>query len=201
MCNTIVAHHLKLLCRLRRWVRLPLGRRDGAGMVEFALTAPVLILFLAGIMEISMVMLVNMLLEGGVRDASRFGITVRTIGGDSREQTISNIVNEHLHGLATVGPDDIDVKWYPSFGEIAEEEYYVDANENGQWDTGEFYDDANGNGEWDPDPGTAGAGDRGAIVVYRVNAEWQMMTPLVRNLLPDDGIFNLRASVAVQNEP
>ncbi len=170
-------------------------------MIEFALVAPVLILMLAGIMEISMVMLVNMLLEGGVRDASRFGITVRTVGGISREQHISNLVNQHLHGLATVGPDDIEVKWYPSFGEIAEAEYYVDDNGNDQWDAGEFYDDANGNGQWDPDPGVSGAGGRNDIVVYRVNAEWQMITPLVRNLLPNDGVFNLRASVAVRNEP
>ncbi len=170
-------------------------------MIEFALVAPVLILMLAGIMEISMVMLVNMLLEGGVRDASRFGITVRTVPGVSREQYISNLVNEHLHGLATVSSDDIEVKWYPSFGEIAEAEHYEDANDNGQWDAGEFYEDANSNGQWDDDPGVDGAGGRSDIVVYRVNAEWQMITPLLRNLLPNKGVFNLRASVAVRNEP
>lgn len=178
-----------------------LRNRDGAGLIEFALVTPVLLIFIIGIMEISMVMLVDVLLEGSVRDASRFGITGRTIGGQTREEYIASLVNERLHGLATVTSDDIEVKVYESFASIAEAEELTDLNDNGVWDEGEAFVDSNGNGTWDADPGVDGAGGPDDIVVYRVSAQWQVITPLIGHLMKGGGLFNLRASVAVRNEP
>src|SRR3569833_429540 len=49
--------------------------RRGAVAVEYALILPVLLLFSFGILEISLCMVSLVTLEGGLKQASRFGIT------------------------------------------------------------------------------------------------------------------------------
>ena len=49
--------------------------RAGSTMIEFAFAAPVLILFLVAIIELGMVLFASTLMEGALRDASRYGIT------------------------------------------------------------------------------------------------------------------------------
>ena len=46
-----------------------LRRRQGAGLVEFALIAPIFFTAIIGIMEVSMILFVSAMLEAGLRDA------------------------------------------------------------------------------------------------------------------------------------
>ncbi|MEQ9350170.1 MAG: hypothetical protein RII27_06490, partial [Alphaproteobacteria bacterium] len=154
-----------------------------------------------GIIEIAMTLFVSSLLEGGLRDAARFGITGFTPAGVTREEAILDHIDQVTLGL--IDPADIQIvaMIYPDFDQIGGEEPYDDTNTNGQWDVGESYNDINGNGQWDADMGQAGMGGPGDVVVYSLEAPWTIMTPLLSSVLGEDGQLMLRASIAVRNEP
>ncbi|MGF1608974.1 MAG: TadE/TadG family type IV pilus assembly protein [Kiloniellales bacterium] len=174
--------------------------RRGNSAIEFAFAAPVLLLGLIGIVEMSLVMFVSVLTEGGLREASRYGITGREPDGITREEQLVSIVKDHTLGLVEISPDNVTFKVYESFDHIGQEEPYDDANGNGQYDDGESFTDWNGNGVWDVDSGVLGVGGSGDIVVYEIAYQWAFLTPLFR-VFGDDGKLNLSATIAVRNEP
>lgn len=178
-----------------------LGCRSGSSALEFALAIPVFILMVAGVIEISMVTFVSILAEGGLREASRYGITGQAPTATSREAQIVQIVQDHTHNLITVSSDNVTFKTYGDYGHIGSAEPFEDANGNGEWDEGETYTDWNGNGSWDEDSGTAGSGGAGDIVVYEVTYQWAFITPLFKVFGGDDGALDLTASITVRNEP
>ena len=175
--------------------------RDGTAAIELALGFLTFVTMVIGIIEMAMLMLVNVLVEGGLRDASRFGITGQTPAGISREATIIDMVAQSTLGLVQLDPADITFLIYPTFDDIGAPEPFVDANGNGDFDAGESFTDINGNGQWDPDMGAAGLGGPGDIVVYRVTYDWAFLTTLIGGLISDDGTIRLTASIAVRNEP
>lgn len=188
------------LSRLVRAVR-KLGRaQEGVTAVEFAFTFPLIAMLVIAILEFGMIQFVGILMESGLRDASRYGITGYEETGVSRLERIVQIVSEHTAGLVDMSKADFQVLVYPGFGDIGGEEF-VDGNGNGTYDAGETFTDKNGNGVWDSDIGVAGAGDSGDVVVYRIRYDWPLFTPFAASLIGVDGTFPIRASVAVQNEP
>lgn len=163
---------------------------------------PVLILVVTGIMEVSMVLAVSSLLEGGLRDAARYGITGYVPSGTTREDQIKKIIGEATVGLVNMDNAEIQTLVYPSFGDIGQPEPWDDQNSNGAYDVGEPYTDINSNGQWDPDMGAAGLGGPGEIVLYKIKYDLGLMTPLMRPIMGgSDGNVTLRASIAVRNEP
>ena len=79
-----MAMPLKALGKLRGATRC----RGGLAAVEFAFAAPVVILAMSAVIDLSMLLLVVTLIEGGLRDAARFGITGYIPPGTTREQQI-----------------------------------------------------------------------------------------------------------------
>src|SRR6185295_7507979 len=96
--------HLSASSRLLRFVR----RSEGATIIEFALVFPVVLMITFGIMEISLCMASLVTLEGGLKEASRYGITSQStappdatkvptafkVGNDNRLMTIGYILNQ-----------------------------------------------------------------------------------------------------------
>jgi len=185
---------------LRRLLRF---RRDekGSPTLEFAFAAPVLFLMVAGTIEFGMVMFVNILMESSLRDAARYAITGQEPTAGDREQYIMDVIGQKTLGLVDMAAADVQILTYPTFNDVGRGEDYVDGNGNGAYDAGETYTDENGNGAWDDDVGTASAGGAGQVVVYRIDYDWPILTPLAAPLIGDDGTFPLRASIAVRNEP
>ncbi len=186
---------------IRRRIRALIGERSGSTALEFAILAPVLFVAVVGIIELAIVLLIQVLLEGSVREASRFGITGYTPAGVSRDTQIRNVVNQFTIGLLNPAAITIETKIYPSFDQIGRPEPYPDANGNGQYDAGEAYTDINGNGSWDADMGVAGSGGAGDVVLYTVRYDWHMITGLMRPLMGTNGVVHLQAAIAVRNEP
>src|SRR5690348_14891942 len=60
--------------RLRRFAR----DSEGATIIEFALIFPIVLMISFGIMEISLCMASLVTLEGGLKEASRYGITAQS---------------------------------------------------------------------------------------------------------------------------
>lgn len=191
--------------RAARWrsaLRTLLRREDGATLVEFAISIPILAVAVIGIMELSMVLFVGSMMEGGVRDAARFGITGNSSGGETREQRIIQIVSDRTLGMLELSEDDISTLVYPSFDSVGKPEPFTDnAPENGVYDEGEDFLDVNGNSVWDADMGATGLGGPGDIVLYRIDAEWPLMTGLLSPVMGEDGVVPLTASMVVRNEP
>jgi hypothetical protein len=169
--------------------------------VDFAFIAPVFFLFVVGILEFSMLMVGETLLQSAVTDASRFGLTGRTLVGQTREQVIAALVVSRTYGLIDGERLEFETLVYPSFDSVGQPESFTDQNGNGSWEAGEPFVDINGNGQWDDDMGAAGLGGPEDVVLYRVRYDWRMLTPMFRALFPPDGIVPMEASLAIRNEP
>lgn len=190
--------------------RSPLGReflkgRDGASVAEFAIVLPVLLLLVGGIIEMSMLMFVNVLAEGGLREAARYGITGQGATEGIRDDEIIEIVNQHTHGLIDLETAGLSTLSYSSFGAIGQPEPFEDGSNgqpaNGEFDVGEDFDDVNGNDTWDGDQGAPGAGGPGDVVMYELTYDWDFVTPVLGAFAGQDHGITMSASIAVRNEP
>ena len=188
---------LRLMATMKRLRR----NRKGSAVTEFAIAAPVVIMATVGIIEFSMILFVSSLLEGGLREASRFGLTGFQPNGLTREERILKIVEDHTHGLVDGTAVNLSTLVYPSFDSIGQPEPFTDENSNGTFDAGEPYMDVNGNNQWDPDMGAAGLGGPEDIVLYTIEYDWPLMTGMLNSFVGNDGKIGLRASVGVRNEP
>lgn len=174
--------------------------KDGAALIEFALIGPIFLFLLIALFETALVFLASALLEGGIREASRFGITGRTDLG-ARDAVIQRVIEDNSVGLLNANDIEVTSEVFESFDDIGLVEEFDDANGNGLRDPGENFTDTNGNGRYDNGEGVPGVGGPQDIVLYSVTYDWQLITPFLRPLVPPDGIIVLQARTAVRNEP
>lgn len=186
--------------RRRLFGRL-LRAQAGSSSAEFALIGLLLVTMTMGVLELAAVLIVNVLVEGGLREASRAGITGYAPVGMSRQDMIMGLIQQHTLNMVTPVTATIEIRVYPSFDSVGQPEPFADVNGNGTWDAGEDYNDVNGNGVWDPDMGTTGLGGPGDVVHYRIIYNWRLLTGLLVPALSADGNIRLSASVVVRNEP
>jgi Flp pilus assembly protein TadG len=169
--------------------------------MEFAFTAPILFLMIAGIIDLMMVLVVTSLMEGGLQTASRIGRTGFQPTGITRLEAVRQAVADATIGLVDMNDIVINTRVYPCFDSVGEPEPFADDNANGSYDPGEGYTDVNGNSQWDPDMAAAGLGGPGSVVMYDIAYEWSALTPLIGKIFGPDGKIPLSVSVAVRNEP
>ena len=157
--------------------------RRGTAALEFAFAVPVVLMLVTGTLEFALLGFSTTLLEGGLREASRYGITGLDASVGSREARIVEIVNEHAAGLFTITADDIETLVYQDFTDIGQPEPYTDSNGNGEYDFGEPYTDVNCNDQWDADRGAAGVGAGDEVVLYTVRRDHNTITGFLDPLI------------------
>lgn len=184
---------LQFLDRFRRC-------EQGVTAVEFAIVVPVLLLMLFGIIEFSLMMFASNMLESATAVSSRLGKTGYSESGMSRAQTILQSVASHAGGVIHSDRLRVTSTYYAQFDQIGDAEPWTDTNRNSLADAGE-YSDVNGNGQYDADMGLAGYGDANDIVVYTVSYPWNIMTPIMRELIGTNGIYTITTHAVVKNEP
>jgi Flp pilus assembly protein TadG len=81
-------------------------RADGATALEFALISPVLLLVTLGALEIGMMMFNMITIEGGLREAARYGTTGQQTT-DDRVQEIVDKLNQYAVGPVTISKDNV----------------------------------------------------------------------------------------------
>ncbi|WP_339630244.1 TadE/TadG family type IV pilus assembly protein [uncultured Sneathiella sp.] len=180
--------------------------------VELAMVAPVLIIVLVGIIELSLAMFINTVVEGSLKDASRLGLTGQIQEGSSNTQALVDMLNEASLGLLGLTTADVTTLVYENFAYVGQGEEYTDLSGDGSWTPGPYthsdgtvYPDGepwvevNGNGIYDEDFGVAGMGAQGDIVLYTVEYNWNFLSGQVIPIL--GGIIPMRASIVVRNEP
>lgn len=149
----------------------------GVTSIEFALIAPVFIMLLIGITEMSLVLLANHLLENATYNASRTGKTGYVAEGQTQLETVTGVLLSRLSGLAPLlDPSRITITT-TSYGSLS--------------DIGQ------------PDQGTEESlGTASEVVVYTITYPWQLFTPLIGNLIGDENReINLTSRIVVRNEP
>ncbi len=178
------------------------GCRTGAGMVEFALAAPILLMAMAAVIEFAMVVGMNALLAGGVREAARSDLEDSAAGGVTREERIARRIGEYAFGILNAsGGVTVSTKVYDRIDQIGRPEPFSDSGPaNGAYDPGEEFVDVNGNGRWDSDAGRDGPGGAGDMVVYTASVDWPLLTPLLDMVIGTDGKIVLLARLVVRND-
>lgn len=181
---------------LRRFARCT----RGITAMEFAIIAPVMILITFSILEFSLMMLVTNIMESATSLSSRLGKTGYAEAGESREDTILASIRDRAGVLINADNLTITSKYYEQFDQIGDAEPWNDTNHNGSPDSGEW-SDINGNGVYDADMGLAGYGNADDIVVYTVSYPWEVVTPIMRELIGEDGVYTITTHAVVKNEP
>jgi Flp pilus assembly pilin Flp len=216
--------------RLKRFAR----NSEGATIIEFALIFPLVLMITFGIMEISLCMASLVTLEGGLKEASRYGITSQDpgsltaaqlalvptpfkVGNNTRLEMIGMILNQNTLNLIDLDTATPTTQVYSSFSAVKDGEPYTDLPnfpnpgdpQNGHYDLGEPYSDMNCNGTRDgPGASGGGVGAPGNIVVYTVQYNWKILTPIIGKFLgqPDPQnagryFIPMSSSIVVKNEP
>lgn len=175
----------------------------GISALEFAFAAPLLFLLVIGMFEVAVAMFVKVSAEAGLQDASRFGLTGQLADDEAaRRQAILEILDERTLGMIDLSQATITFKSYDSFNDVGQPEPFTDAGSlNGTYDVGEVFVDLNDNGQWDADRGVDGVGNAGDVVLYRINYDWALMTPILTQILGENGHLPMSASIIVRNEP
>ncbi|MCE2926711.1 MAG: pilus assembly protein [Rickettsiales bacterium] len=173
--------------------------KSGASIIEFAIVAPVLMLFLVGFIELGLMYFTSTVLEGATNVSSRVGKTGFAPTGTSREDYIRSEVERLSGGYLTPDMIQIEALSYNAFSAVGQPEpctTFVDPPPciNG-------FTDVNGNGQWDADQGSAGPGGMGQIVLYKVSYPWPIFTPLMANIIGgNSGTYTISAIATVKNE-
>jgi len=171
------------------------GKRAKSGMaaVEFALIAPVFLLLLFAILETSLALFANMMLENGMKSVARLIRTGQVQGSNMTQaqfrQALCNQVNIVLS--CDANKLYIDVRAYSSFAGSS------------------FPPPIDANGNLNPNlntwqPGTSSQlTNNNAIVLVRAFYTWQMFTPLIGHYYANmaNNTRLLTASAAFRNEP
>jgi Flp pilus assembly protein TadG len=188
--------------RMRR-ILSSVSRAEGATAVEYAIILPVVLLLIMGIVEYNTIMYAMSVLSGSTVAAAREGATgYQAAGSSSRQQYIYSLVQSHSAGLLDPNKLTISSKSYANFADIGQPEPCLKPAAGPCPGTpGVNFVDVNGNGTWDQDQGAAGLGASGDIVVYTVSYPWPIYTPLLKPFLGSSGIYTLKSSAVVKNEP
>ncbi len=188
---------------------------SGSNVIEFALILPVLAVMLFGVIEMALFMFVSSLVEGGIREATRFGITGQPGTAATRAESILQVLEDHTAGMIDMSKASIDMVIYPSFDEAGQGEKLTDettaASCNDTFADGKCFVDSNGNGVYDGNASGVGPGGSNEIVLYTFEYDWPLtMGAAVENVLKvlepsstffSDGTIPIAVSVAVRNEP
>lgn len=156
---------------------------EGGAIVEFAIAVPILISIIFATLHLGFIMFIWIILEVGVREAARYGVTGQTMSGQTQADSIKSVLNSTLTtysgGLINTNLVTITVKAYSNLQAIGTPEPFTDVGGKGYYVKGYPYTDVNGNGVWDSDQGIVGSfGLRGQAVLYQVSYVWDTLFPI-----------------------
>ena len=169
----------------RRW------REDGekgSAAVEFAMIAPVLFLFLFGIIETGVIFFASAMMQNATDDTAR-QIRTGELSGTLTQLQLAKSICSEVQGLISntdcVNNLEIDLRSYASFGASS---YPSVTDANGMIDPTKLKIDPAANC---------------SVVLLRSFYPWKIMTPMMSTLLQNTaaGFYMLSSSAAFRTEP
>lgn len=169
---------------------------SGATIIEFAIIAPVMLLMIMGLSDLSYQAYVQSILQGVMQKAGR-DITLET--GNATAAAIDTRVQDAVKALASNATFATERKNVRNFGNVKPERY-TDANSNGVYDPNECFDDENGNNQWDTSSGRNGVGGANDVVLYTVVATYPRIFPLA-TLFGGTNYESVKGSTILRSQP
>jgi Flp pilus assembly protein TadG len=176
---------------------LVLLRRSDAGVaaVEFALIAPVLLMTIMGLFDLSYNMYTASMLNGAVQKAARDSSIE-----SADAATLDGFVTNAVHAISPYATVIFTRESYTSFSEVSQPEDFTDVDGDGVCNNSEPFEDANGNGTWDTDRGSAGMGSARDAVLYKVTVTYPRAFPIAALAgIPAD--FTTQVKTVLRNQP
>jgi hypothetical protein len=141
------------------WERLFCKRNDqGASVLEFALVAPLLFLFVFSLLELGLILTIRNALETGVTAGSRYGTIWNNQDSVSRQSMIEEIIRSKTMGFIQSNNIVVSISHYENFGGVSG----TDPNEMSEINEG-----------------APGIGNYGDVVIVRAQYDYHVLTPLV----------------------
>lgn len=174
--------------------------RKGVTLVEFAFVAPVLIVLLMGVFDMSHTQYTNALVNGALQKAGR-DMTLES-AGSRIEETDARVREQVLN----VVPEGAEVNFerlsHFDFSDIGEPEEVIEdaATANQRCDPGETFIDSNANGTWDRNRGRNGIGGARDAVLYTAVVTYPRPFPMFELIGMSDEV-TLRATTVLRNQP
>lgn len=169
----------------------------GAAMVEFALIAPVLVLALIGLFDLSYNIYAASMLEGAIQQAARDS-TIEDVG--TTQGGIDARVTDIVQQIVPSADVSFERTAYTDFADLSRPEDFTDSDSDGTCNNGEPFEDANGNGMWDSDRGSAGMGGARDAVLYTVTVTYDRQFPL-HQFIGVPGTVTTVARTVLRNQP
>ena len=172
--------------------------QNGVIAVEFALVAPVLMLMLMGLFDLSYNMYTTQMLQGAIENAARNSSIEGAVG---KEAQLDAMVTTAVRAVAPTATLSFTRRAYSSFTKAGRPEDFTDVDSDGVCSKGEPFEDANGNGKWDTDGGKTGFGGARDAVLYTVVVKYQRAFPIAGLIPGQSKTFTLSAATVLRNQP
>ena len=170
--------------------------RRGVTVVEFAVVAPVMLLMMFGLMELTFQAYVQSTLDGAVNAAAR---SATTEGNAADQSALDARVTSQVQTVVRAAQLSFERKNYEAVSDIGKPELFTDVNGNGRRDPGECFIDYNRNGRWDADRGRDGQGGADDFIEYKATADYKRLFPMAMFGLPDRA--RLSSVSVLRNQP
>ena len=171
---------------------------SGATLIEFAIVAPVLLLMIMGLFDMAHMQYSRSVLHGAMQKAGR-DLTLEN--ANSQQVNIDQRVRDQIR---TVMPPDATIELekmsFFEFADVSEPEEFTDQNNDGICNNNEPYIDANENGDWDEDRGRDGIGGARDVVLYTATVTYPRLFPMY-SMAGLSNTVTLEASTVLRNQP
>ncbi len=186
-----------LPAKLRRLTGRIGGDRKGAALIEFALVAPPMCLFIMAVGDLGYQSYLNAVTKGVLDRAARSA----SVGTLTSSQVDTYIESEMQSINTKNGTSSTVKKSYYQFSRIGKpEKITTDKAPLGSYNAGDCFEDANGNGVYDTNVGNSGLGGADDIVYYQVTVSMPRLFPMAKML----GWSETQSSTApavIRNQP
>ena len=157
-----------------------ISNEDGVSILEFALIAPIVMMMVLGSMDIGHSLFVRATLDGAVQNAARSS-SLEGATSLTQQELIDEDVASTIRGLAPGATVTVSRRYYKTFSTAAlanAEKVNEQSTGNLKCDPGESFMDANENGVWDSDGGSDGQGGAKDIVIIKFKVSYPRLFPL-----------------------
>lgn len=171
--------------------------QSGIAAVEFGLVAPVFIVMVLGLFDVSHQIYTTSAMQGAVQNAARDSALE---SGLSNPAALDAEVVERIRMISPKAHVTFKRTNYKNFEDVNQPENFTDTNNDGFCNNGEPFDDVNGNGTYDLDRGRSGTGGARDAVLYTVDVSYDRLLPMA-GLIGMGEEITASASTVLRNQP
>ena len=172
---------------------------SGATIVEFAIVAPVLVMFIMGAGDLLLQSYASSMLTGEVEKAGRDS-TLQANASATATAEIDARVMAAVRQIAPGATYTSSRENYTNFTNVQKPEPFTDSNSDGIRQVPECYSDVNNNNRYDIDQGEVGEGGASDVALYTITVTYRHFFPIV-GLFGGNNNAVISAKTLLMNQP